>query len=216
MRNQFTFYSSFWAAVCSLKSAKDKLSLLEAICDYALNGQTRTMTNTAAACFALIKPILDKAEKRSKAGSISGYSIGETKSNEEQTEIKTKSNEEQTIKEKEIEIEIEKEIDIEQEKKEKRKREKFSPPTVEEVKAYCEERGNGIDPESFVSYYAQQGWKLSNGNLLRDWKAAVIQWEHRDKQKNGSYRSETSSTNEKFYDRTFADLYREMTDDDPF
>ena len=48
---------------------------------------------------------------------------------------------------------------------------------VEQVGLYCQERQNGIDPEEFVDAHAKQGWKLSNGNPLRDWKAAIRTWE---------------------------------------
>jgi hypothetical protein len=44
------------------------------------------------------------------------------------------------------------------------------------VRAYCTERGNSVDPEAFVDYYAARGWKLKNGPLV-DWKAAVRTWE---------------------------------------
>ena len=57
---------------------------------------------------------------------------------------------------------------------------RFSPPTVIEVAAYCHERRNGVDANRFVDYYAQQGWKLSNGNPMKDWQAAVRNWERRD------------------------------------
>lgn len=53
------------------------------------------------------------------------------------------------------------------------------PPTVEEVQAYCDARNNGISAERFCDYYAAQGWRLSNGQPLRDWKAAVRNWEGR-------------------------------------
>lgn len=53
----------------------------------------------------------------------------------------------------------------------------FSPPTAEEARAYCAQYG--IDPERFVDYYAAQGWKLSNGNPMEDWRAAVRNWAHR-------------------------------------
>lgn len=56
-------------------------------------------------------------------------------------------------------------------------------PSIEEVKEYCKERKNHIDPEAFIDYYAQQGWKLSNGNPMKDWKAAVRTWERRNKPK---------------------------------
>lgn len=56
-------------------------------------------------------------------------------------------------------------------------------PTVEDVRNYCQERKNSIDPQHFVDYYEQQGWKLSNGNPLKDWKAAIRNWERRDQDK---------------------------------
>lgn len=57
---------------------------------------------------------------------------------------------------------------------------RFTPPTVEEVQAYCQERGNNIDPEQFVDFYASKGWKVGN-NSMKDWKACVRTWEKRDK-----------------------------------
>lgn len=56
-------------------------------------------------------------------------------------------------------------------------RARFTPPTVEEVRAYCLDRNNGIDPETFVDYYTARGWELSKGRKLKDWKAAVRTWE---------------------------------------
>lgn len=57
------------------------------------------------------------------------------------------------------------------------------PPSIEEVEEYCNERKNHIDPEAFIDYYAQQGWKLANGNPMKDWQAAVRTWEKRDRKK---------------------------------
>ena len=54
------------------------------------------------------------------------------------------------------------------------------PPTPGEVQAYCDERKNGISAEGFCDYYAARGWRLSNGQPLRDWRAAVRNWERRD------------------------------------
>lgn len=60
------------------------------------------------------------------------------------------------------------------------KRKRFIPPTVEEVSLYCSERNNGIDPQSFVDYYAARGWNIGK-NKMQDWKAAVRTWENRRK-----------------------------------
>lgn len=57
------------------------------------------------------------------------------------------------------------------------------PPTPEEVQAYCDERRNGISGEHFCDYYAAQGWKLSNGQPMRDWKATVRNWELRTRER---------------------------------
>lgn len=57
---------------------------------------------------------------------------------------------------------------------------RFVPPTVEQVRAYCEERGNRVDPERFVNHYEASGWKRNRGVPLIDWKAAVRNWEKND------------------------------------
>ena len=59
-------------------------------------------------------------------------------------------------------------------------RERFVPPTVEEVAAYCEERKNGIDPEEFWSFYDSKGWKVGR-SPMKSWKSAVVTWEKRRK-----------------------------------
>lgn len=54
---------------------------------------------------------------------------------------------------------------------------RFVPPSIQEVNEYCRNRGNTINAERFVDYYQQSGWKLSNGVPMKDWKAAVRNWE---------------------------------------
>lgn len=56
---------------------------------------------------------------------------------------------------------------------------RFVKPSVEEVQAYCDERGNGMDARSFVDFYESKGWMVGK-NPMKDWKAAVRTWEQRD------------------------------------
>ena len=56
---------------------------------------------------------------------------------------------------------------------------RFAPPSLEEVKSYCQERNNGINPEAFIDFYASKGWRVGN-QPMKDWKAAVRTWEKRD------------------------------------
>lgn len=74
-----------------------------------------------------------------------------------------------------------------QEKKERKKeinninnsvaKNKFLPPTLDEVKAYCSERNNHVDAERFVDYYSANGWVQGKGKPIKDWKACVRTWE---------------------------------------
>lgn len=57
----------------------------------------------------------------------------------------------------------------------------FEPPTVEDVKAYCLERGNSVDANIFVDFYTANGWVQGKGKPIRDWKAAVRTWERNAK-----------------------------------
>jgi hypothetical protein len=53
-------------------------------------------------------------------------------------------------------------------------------PTLEEVKAYAAERKSTIDVEQFFDHYQANGWRQGNGNAIKDWQAAVRQWERRE------------------------------------
>lgn len=53
---------------------------------------------------------------------------------------------------------------------------KFSPPSLEDVKAYCLERRNSVDAELFYDHYTSNGWQVGKVQM-KDWKAAVRTWE---------------------------------------
>ena len=58
----------------------------------------------------------------------------------------------------------------------------FVPPSVDEVRDYCFERNNSVDPEEFVDFYTSKGWLIGK-NKMKDWKAAVRTWERSSKPK---------------------------------
>lgn len=64
--------------------------------------------------------------------------------------------------------------------KENNIKEKFIKPSLEEIKAYCQERNNGINPSSFYDFYESKNWMIGK-NHMKDWKAAVRTWEQRSK-----------------------------------
>ena len=69
----------------------------------------------------------------------------------------------------------------EEREKEKRANKKFVKPTVEEIAAYCRERNNTIDAESFFNFYESKGWVVGK-SPMKDWKAAVRTWERNRQQ----------------------------------
>lgn len=55
---------------------------------------------------------------------------------------------------------------------------RFRRPTVDEVRAYCQERHNSVDAEQFIDYYESTGWRVGR-NPMKDWKACVRTWERK-------------------------------------
>lgn len=86
-----------------------------------------------------------------------------------------------------------------QDNKDKDKR--FNPPTLEEVKAYCRERGNSVDPERFYDFYQSKGWMVGK-NKMKDWKAAVRTWEKT--QNNGTHKQNTKEQRDEEFARHIA------------
>lgn len=58
---------------------------------------------------------------------------------------------------------------------------RFTPPTVEEVEAYCTEKGYGVNAQRFVDFYESKGWMIGK-NKMTKWKSAVATWEHKDRE----------------------------------
>ena len=69
---------------------------------------------------------------------------------------------------------------------EREKRKRFTPPTLEEVSAYCRELNSKIDPQQFIDYYTANGWVQGKGKPIKDWKAAVRTWNRRENKPQGN------------------------------
>lgn len=74
----------------------------------------------------------------------------------------------------------------------KPKRKRFTPPTIEEVQAYCDERKNNVDAQRFIDYYSANGWQVGR-NKMKDWKAAVRTWENNGYSTKSTANSKSSS-----------------------
>ena len=182
----FLFYRSYREALNGM-TQKDQLATLLAIIDYSLYGVEPKLTGkTPAAVFTVARPIIDANNARRTGGKKGGRP--KRKTTGFSTEETIGSHDEKPGAFFNMEMKHEEHGNEEHGNEERSplvphggKRERFTPPSVEEVAAYCLERKNGIDPEEFVSFYASKGWRVGT-SPMRDWRSAVITWEKkRDK-----------------------------------
>ena len=204
-RDSFIFYGSFYEAISCLDDAT-RLQCYDAVASYAITGIDPELNGVAKAIFALIKPQIDANNKRynngckgaeygkkggrpvtknpigdndeNPIGDTSKNPIGDNDENPKETPNE-KENENVNENENEKEKENESPSETKREKQAKEKRLRFSAPSVDEVRDYCRERGNSIDAETFVDFYASKGWKVGN-SPMKDWQSAIRTWEKRE------------------------------------
>lgn len=166
-----------WTEVTEALNDAEKGRLVDALVTYAKGGSWNDLIKgNERYVFPVFRAMIDRSAeisaKRSQAGSNGGKQSQANRSKPKQTEASTTEEEEEEEKEKEEEYK----------KREKEKR--FRAPTVEEVREYCRERNNRVDPERFVDFYAGKGWRVGS-SPMKDWKACVRTWEARDGRKTG-------------------------------
>jgi len=61
----------------------------------------------------------------------------------------------------------------------KKNTKKFTPPSVDQVRQYIEDKGYSIDPQKFVDHYETSGW-MRGSNKIKSWEACVRTWASRD------------------------------------
>lgn len=60
---------------------------------------------------------------------------------------------------------------------------RFTRPTLEQVRQYCDERSNWIDADSFLAHYDAIGWVYGKDRKpIKDWKACVRTREQKRKE----------------------------------
>lgn len=179
-RAQFTFYRSYYEAIQELPK-KEQAAVLLAICAYALDSEEPKLSGTARAIFTLIRPTLDTGRRKAMGGKNGSSSkdkgkmderCGKDSTNEREVEIEVE-------KEKEGEIEIENECSLPPTPLSGERTQRVTPPSVDEVRDYCQERRNGVDPQAFVDFYTSKGWMVGR-NKMKDWRAAIRNWERKE------------------------------------
>lgn len=168
MRDSIVFYRSFYEAIKEIPLEEQGV-VYNAIYGYALDGIEPELSGIAKAIFLLVKPQIDANNSRYE----NGKKGGKPKANQSETKTEPKPNQDETETEPNVNVNVNvNENDL----KENTKRKVFTKPTVEEVKAYCVERKNNVNPDKFIDFYESKGWLIGK-NPMKDWKACVRTWE---------------------------------------
>lgn len=86
-----------------------------------------------------------------------------------------------------------------QEEKENKK--SFTPPTLDEIRAYCKERNSSVDPQQFYDYFTAGNWIDSKGKPVLAWKQKIITWEKFNVGKETPVPAQTSAPDTSWRDR---------------
>ena len=68
----------------------------------------------------------------------------------------------------------------------------FTPPTLEEVNEYIQEKGYSVDAKYFMDYYESAKWHDSKGKPVKNWKQRIVTW-NRNGYGSGSTKQETQA-----------------------
>jgi hypothetical protein len=182
MKEWFKARNVWGASILELSDAEAG-RLAKAVWAYTMTGEAPNLSGNEKAVFALIRYQLSadnqELEELSKVRAEAGSKGGKQKvanvananfAKQDEANVANATNKNKN-----------KEEDIKEStlKSTKEKRDRFSPPSVEEVAAYCKERGNKVNAQTFVDFYSAKGWKVGQ-NPMKDWKACVRTWEQRD------------------------------------
>lgn len=59
--------------------------------------------------------------------------------------------------------------------------ESFSPPTLEDVRDYCQSNALNVNAELWIAHYISNGWTIG-GTPMRDWRASLRVWHLKNEQ----------------------------------
>ena len=202
MADSFTIFAKF-GDVCAALNEEDRKELIYAVNMYGMFGETVELPYHLAPIFIALKDDIDHSKESRKRGSKGGRPPKEKPevSDKEEPEVSETEKPGVSAIEKPEVSETEKpgvsdesgktesqyrtvQNSTEQNSKgcTRAKPARFTPPTLDEVAEYVREKGYGIDPERFCDYYAANGWKAGR-NPMKDWRAAVRNWERGDEEK---------------------------------
>jgi hypothetical protein len=194
MMESFTMHRSYVNAMQCLPKSKH-LTFLMMVIEYGLNGIEPDTNHELMPMFQLVKPNINESNRKRKILTEGRKSSKHSEDHKPNAHDNAHDNAQEYARRigngigngngngNENGIGIEEEgkggVPSQEHTLQQSSSKRFVAPTVEEVDAYCRERGNEIKAQKFVDHYAAIGWMIGK-TKMKDWKAAVRTWEQRD------------------------------------
>ena len=187
-KKSFVMYES-WGAAIEKMNNEQAGELIKAIYAFQKNPDVVPEDPAIALVFEIIKQKLDEDNKRYEevcaARSEGGKKGGRPKANasDKKQMVSEESKKSKCFSEKAKKADNDNEYDndLKENTLEGVKEKRFAPPTLENVSEYCREMGyTNVDAVCFIDFYTSNGWMVGK-NRMKDWKAAVRNWDRREK-----------------------------------
>lgn len=187
-KKSFVMYES-WGAAIEKMNNEQAGELIKAIYAFQKNPDVVPEDPAIAFVFEIIKQKLEEDNKRYEevcaARSEGGKKGGRPKANasDKKQMVSEESNKSKCFSEKAKKADNDNEYDndLKENTLEGVKEKRFAPPTLENVSEYCREMGyTNVDAVCFIDFYTSNGWMVGK-NRMKDWKAAVRNWDRREK-----------------------------------
>lgn len=193
LKIQTAYLGAFTVAALDAAPDAEAAWLVHALCAWILRDELPAeIPPNCASAWAVIRHESEAIHAAKKQDAENGRGGGRPpkKPKETQTEPKeTQTAKTEPNRNQEREVEEDKEVDISPasaggaRKRARTPRTQFNPPTIPEIVEFCREEKIVLDATEFVNYYAAQGWRLANGNPMKDWKAAIHNWKRMEKER---------------------------------
>lgn len=182
MKNSFVMYTDYMQHL-EIMDMEQRGVFLTAVMKYASGGELPEMDGMVRMAFSFAKAQMDRDneqyQKTIEARREAGRQGGIAKANSAKQNMakvanasiasQTVANLPDTVTDNDTVLK-KKDTDVSKEKASR-----FLPPTLDEVRSYCLEKGYPVDAERFIDFYESKGWFVGK-NKMKDWKAAVRNW----------------------------------------
>ena len=161
----FQYYETFEVILEKIKDVEEREHMRKTIINYGLYGtEPAGLSELEEMAWTICKDLIDQQYRRRETNAQNRAAKKAEATAEETPEATAEAEPAQETKP----------------KNQPEKRAKFVKPTVEEIAAYCKDKGYNINARQFFNYYESNGWKVGR-NAMKSWQAAVQNWSTRDK-----------------------------------